>query len=664
MMMNEDALPLTFSRRIGALASCMGASEDERRVAQIAAAEISRATADGHVCIGLAELARRLNGPLASVRAALIASGIVTLADESESAVLPLVIDGDDRLYLSRYYDFERNLADALVRRARALDTDAFVRDADTLGATLERFFGEAPRHEVDWQRVAAALALTGRLAIVSGGPGTGKTTTVVGMLACLIDVAPQLRIALAAPTGKAAQRMHEALTARAAMLPAAVAARLPQTSYTLHRLLGSDGSGSFRHHRGNPLPYDVVVVDEASMIDVALAARLIDAVAPHARLILLGDKDQLAAVEAGAVFAELSAQPSISGSRGMLITQALGHSLDALCQPVAGNMPSRAPTSLAQGDLFTGFGQAGVSDVSPRIDSTMQDVAEGERANPAPGRPAPLPNCVVWLQRNYRFGLDSPIGRLSTAIREGEPSLALAILEEPGHDASVALVDDAGPALSALSLRRLATGFAEYARVLVETLRHSGEPGPLFDALNRFRVLCALRSGPRGADALNAWASAEVRHTTHRSVATGMQWFPGRPVIVTRNDYALGLFNGDTGIALPAHNGALRVAFESRAGTWRWVSPAVLPAHDTAFALTVHKSQGSEFDGVACVLPATPSRGLSRELVYTAITRARSRVTIIGPRDVLEQAIATPTRRDSGLGARLERAALHERSE
>ncbi|PFH26582.1 AAA family ATPase [Burkholderia sp. JKS000303] len=747
------ALAEGFARRIGDLSRRAGAPAAAARWAARAAFATSRATAGGHVCVSLGALAQRYEEPLDDVRAALAASGVVAFGTLARGDERPLIVDRHGHLYLSRYFDYERRLADALVAQAgEAAPDDAL--SPERLRDSLARYFGPATG-DVDWQRVAAIVALTGRVTIVSGGPGTGKTTTVVGVLACLLDAHPGLRIALAAPTGKAAQRMQEALHARAGDLPPELAARLPDTSYTLHRLLGGGGAAGFRHHRDNPLPYDLIVVDEASMIDVALAAHLLDALAPGARLVLLGDKDQLAAVEAGAVFAELSARPTFTAAARTRIAQALGideaafvaalpvpddgaaetgaaahtaaaavaaqvqasirASFTATRKPASRTKPdtrqaslfddepqddavsptdaaqpaaSSQPADVASSDTrsatdarASGPGPAWIEpdelawldaiELAPFEAGEAADAARAFAVAPQAGEttaahpaPAPLADCVVWLERNYRFGLDSPIGRLSLAIRRGDVQAALDAL--PMDDtAAASFHDDAGDMLAASTVERLARRFGAYLDALrVALAAPVPDPLPLFDALNRFRILCATRTGSRGAEHVNALVAAHVRHVARVPLAVGAHWFTGRPIMVTRNDYAFGLFNGDIGIALPDAHGVLRVWFRRADGTVRAVSPAALPPHETAFALTVHKSQGSEFDEAALVLPASFGRVLTRELVYTAVTRARTRVQVIGPRRVLAQAVATRTQRDSGLAARVDEALAHRRKE
>jgi exodeoxyribonuclease V alpha subunit len=408
---------------------------------------------------------------------------------------------------------------------------------------------------------------------------------------------------------------MAEALQARAAGLPEALRRGLPTQASTVHRLLGATATpGVFRHHAGQPLPIDALVVDEASMLDLALARRLLDAVPAPARIVLLGDKDQLAAVESGAVFSDLSANPALSQPTRTALAQLCG-------VPAAAIVPPAAAAAGLEG-------------------------------------PAGLPDSVVWLTQNHRFAADSPIGRLAQAVQAGQPGAVLALLQArddkalrwsaPNPSAALAMAED---------------GYAAYLDTL---LQHPGDAAAAHAAFSRFRLLCALREGPAGVQACNARLAHHARERLAALQPPGSDasaaGFAGRPVMVLRNEPTLGLFNGDIGITLAdAGTGELRVWFPDAGapGGQRAIAAARLPAHETAFAMSVHKSQGSEFDTVMVLLPAQPSRVLTRELLYTAVTRARSAVWLAAGADRVAEAVATPTQRYSGLRARLREAAL-----
>ena len=564
-----------------------------------AAALASRATGSGDVCIDLAEFAGRAV-PGCSLTAPALDEWIAALRNSPvvgcPGDFRPLVLDESGRLYLYRYWDYEQRLAENLLARA-AGDADGV--DAALLRAGLARFFPD-PR-DVEQKR-AAAIAVLRRFCVISGGPGTGKTFTVVKILALLAEQARGRRLAvgLTAPTGKAAARVQEVIRLALDRLDTAARAGIPAEAYTIHRLLGArPDSGYYRHHRDHPLALDVLVVDEASMADLALMAKLVEALPARARLILLGDKDQLASVEAGAVLGD------ICGGSGLSVEFAAR--------------------------------LAAVTDVSVR-----------EISSDAESR-LPLANSIALLNRSYRFGADSGIEKLARLVNRGEGAAALGLLESGDHH------DIAWRTVAAAGLKSsLASGVLERLAPYLDSVRGGGAPQEIFARFNAFRALCAHRSGPLGAGTVNRLIEAGLEKKN--LIRAHEAWYAGRPVMVTRNDYNLQLFNGDVGITLPDAEAAdrLKVFFPGSDGRMRKFAPARLPEHETVYAMTIHKAQGSEFGQVLMILPAEPSRIMSRELVYTGITRARDRVEIWGSGEVFVQAVRRRVVRASALHHRL----------
>jgi exodeoxyribonuclease V alpha subunit len=525
----------------------------------------------------------------------------------------PLVLAGG-RLYLRRYWSDENTVADAV--RSRTSDGEAAQGRPEPSPALvrhwLDRLFTHATRDGgADWQKIACAMATRGCLAVITGGPGTGKTYTVARLLALLFAVegerAGQLRVALAAPTGKAAARLKQAIDDALEKLSDSLEGALPLRDLaermggarTLHSLLGArPDTRAFRHNAGNQLDVDVLIVDEASMVHLEMMAALLDALPRGARLVLLGDKDQLASVEAGSVLGDLCFDAQAGG-----------------------------------------YGAATAAFVA---------AASGQAIPPEfLGNAGALAQQTVMLRQSRRFG--GPIGQLALAVNNGDAEAARAVLRADSggqlHWNEAAQQED--------MLRLAAEGyrpFLELVRQGAGAQGHDAWAASVLQAFEGFRLLCALREGEWGVSGLNEGIAQRLEE--HGLLKRRGEWYVGRPVMVTRNDYATGVYNGDIGLVLPdpERPASLRVYF-SDGGQVRSVLATRLRNVETAFAMTVHKSQGSEFSHTVLVLPREASSVLARELVYTGITRARQRFTLLTPNPgVLPDAIRRRTERTSGL--------------
>ncbi|MCK7112971.1 exodeoxyribonuclease V subunit alpha [Enterobacter kobei] len=572
----------------------------EEPAVMLAAAILSKDAGEGHVCLPLSRLAVdekmppalqscfALLGEAVDWQAILLRSPAVSATDTGT----PLILTGE-RLYLNRLWRNELTVARFFSETNAPLPCDEA-----QLRQVLDTLF--TSDDATDWQKVAAAVALTRRISVISGGPGTGKTTTVAKLLAALIQLSGEqkCRIRLAAPTGKAAARLTESLGGALQKLPliGEQLALFPNEASTLHRLLGAQpGSQRLRYHAGNPLHLDVLVVDEASMIDLTMMSRLIDALPPHARVIFLGDRDQLASVEAGAVLGDICTYASLgyTAERAEELARLTGCSLAAEQHSIAGA----------------------------------------------------LRDSLCLLQKSYRFGSDSGIGQLASAVNRGDRHTTCAVFDGTFTDIEKkslqsgeeyqAMLDDA-----LLGYQHFLTG-----------VQQQRPPEQVIAAFGEYQLLCALREGPFGVSGLNDRLEQLLAQKRKINRTLHSRWYEGRPVMISRNDSALGLFNGDIGIALERGQG-LRVWFQMPDGSVKSFQPSRLPEHETAWAMTVHKSQGSEFNHAALILPTQLSPVVTRELIYTAITRARQRLSLYTDERVLMQAIATRTERRSGLGA------------
>ena len=585
----------------------LGGETDE--AVTLAAALAARAPRLGHVRVDLATVAATAAGdveedvdiaalpwPDPAGWAARVAAG--PLAAAADDAVAPLRLDGTF-VYLDRYWRDEAAVAADLTARAGA---DAPVDEA-VLAAGLARLSSGSAE-----QAVAAAAAVLGRLTVIAGGPGTGKTTTVARIAALIEEQAaaaggyPPL-IALAAPTGKAAARLTEAVRSQAAGLDVQpeVRDRLGRlAASTIHRLLRRHpGNASrFRHDRLNRLPHDVVIVDETSMVPLALMARLVEAVRADARLVLVGDPEQLASVEAGAVLGDI-AGPALAAPR----------------------IRAGAAARLTR---LTGVGVPAAPASGPAIGDRIATLTTNHRFTGAQARLAGAVHA-------------GDADRAVAALAEGDPALQwLALDPTTAEPADLGYVRDAAVAAGARLVAAARSGGAEAAVA----------------ELGRFRVLCAHRRGPAGVTGWTARVEDWLADGVDGFVPEG-EWYAGRPVIVTANDYSLRLFNGDTGVVVARPDGGLDVAIGAARGVVT-VAPARLADIDSVYAMTIHKAQGSEFDAAVVVLPGPESRILTRELLYTGLTRARDRLVVVGTEEAVRAAIARPVARSSGLGERL----------
>jgi exodeoxyribonuclease V alpha subunit len=526
----------------------------------------------------------------------------------------PLVVSSG-LLYLRRYWEYTRNVARHIQKR---LSHEFPIPDdlENRLDALFEplRDEGENAKTRVHWQSVAVSVAAKGSFSVISGGPGTGKTTTVVHLLALLqqmaLEAGHKLRIRMAAPTGKAAARLTESLIHAMKTLPENMRETLPREVTTLHRLLGSrPNTRHFLHHLHNPLHVDLLVVDEASMIDLEIMAALLSALPDNARLVLLGDKDQLASVEAGAVLGDI-------------------------CR--YGDQTNYGPETTLWIQKHTGY-----------------DLGSFK------GNGAQLDQHITLLRKNHRFGDTSGIGALSRAVNKGNPEAVENIWNMGFKDIRRLPVNN--PDDDSLA-HLILDGYRPY---LERVIAGPGK-GPenfwlraVIEAFGAFQLLSPLRKGARGVNGLNK-KTAEILFREGLIIARE-GWYPGRPVMITRNDYNLGLMNGDTGIVLPVNDdnrrdrSTLKAVFPMADGSLKKVMPSRLNHVETAYALTVHKSQGSEFDHTALVLPDRMTPVLTRELLYTAITRSRAWFTLVSARhELLGEAVRRRTYRASGLGKML----------
>lgn len=569
---------------------------------------LSRKMSEGHICIFVDEInEEQLPESYQSVAGKKIDTSNHLVSDNEES-YKPFILDGN-RLYAHRYFHYETQLINSIRKLVQVEGNVMQTREEALLTqkAFIENLFHNENALDTDWQSAAAIHAVLNNFTIITGGPGTGKTTTVAKILAVLFSLHGDLKVALAAPTGKAGARMAESLRHTQLQVHEQVKSRFNElVPATIHRLLGwQKGSPYFKHNISNPLPYDLVIVDESSMIDVALFAKLLNALKPGSRIILLGDKDQLASVEAGSLFGDLCKSLPVLN---FFDTQRR-HFINSFIKNEQRRLPVACETT-DQGHL--------------------------------------LFQHLVELRYSHRFRDEEGIGKLSRAVIQNDvPVLEQFLLS---NNTKEVLIDQQ---YDQRIFEQFIQGYKEY--IITADIKEA------LGKLNNLRILCAVRQGEQGVYNLNAMVEAYL--IREGSLKRDSEFYRNRPVIVTQNDYTLGLYNGDTGILREDENGVMKVWFidsgEGNKGQLKSVLPGFVKQMETVFAMTIHKSQGSEFEKVMVVLPRNQEyQLLTRELLYTGITRAKKEVIIQANAGTFLDAAKGIVERGSGVAERIARTA------
>jgi len=568
---------------------------------------LSQRLTEGNICISMDDMPSNLNStPYAKAASIKELMNLPKLVSSQYSSVTPFVLH-NDRLYFQRYFKYETSIieklkslivteASKLAERMSQLELKAALIKTLVTDYPLD---GLIAKEKVDWQLVAVTQALLNNFTIITGGPGTGKTTTLAKLLIVLYELDPNATVALAAPTGKASMRMADSLKASKLPFSTITKAKIDALKpSTLHSLLGyKKESVNFKYNAENPLPYNWVVVDEASMIDVPMFSKLLSALGDNCRIILLGDKNQLASVEAGSLLGDL-------------------------CQ----TLPSL--------NMFDSKKANWINEIITDTERKIHPDFIGDQNQLMSGH-------IIELKFSHRFNSQGTIGKVSRAVIEGKFEEVKSLIENTANT-NVIVDDKYKPEL----LEKFVEGYSKYIQ--------EDDKKEALKKLNELRVLVAVRQGPRGLYATNNAIEMQLRKMGF--IKPDGEFYENRPIMVTRNLYDLGLLNGDTGIMRKDANGNLKVWFEDGQGGIKSVLPAYLNFSETAFAMTIHKSQGSEFDNVMVILPEGTSNALlTRELLYTGITRAKTSITIQGEMSTIEHAVNASVNRISGITGRID---------